>query len=274
MTAGVTPVVARQLNLAGTPTIHAAPGPQVRVQEPGAGFRPPLPNGRPGAPGGPGIRPGAADAVRPGASMPPHNGMPAGAAPDILNPGAPGAGMRNGGMRAPGLPPETTHNPASPVAHPQMEPGQPHAAPHPGEPFVPVAPARPPSAPAAPHPFEPRPGSVNLPHPEVTAPRPVPEIAHPQPPHIAPEVRPTPPEPQHFERPAERPVERPVERPMEHPAAPSSQMEPRQVEPRQMEPRMAPPPHMEPRVAPQPHMEAPHPAPAQGGGHERRPGQP
>ncbi len=160
-TAGVTPVVARQLNLAPGGTVRPAPGPAIRAQAPGAaGFGRPLltpraasappgiSSGEPArpaqsAPGGPGTGP---DHAGNGLPRAPHAGVPGATRPDAGRPtGGPGTEpdhARNGLPGAPhaGMPGATRPDAGRPTGGPGTEPG--HAgnglpgAPHPGMPDV------------------------------------------------------------------------------------------------------------------------------------------
>ena len=226
-TAGVTPVVARQLNLAPAAMAHPAPGPAVRAQAPGRpGFaRPALvpAAGRPGEPGRPG-------GVRP-AEVPGH---PAGVAPVEPRPGQPNA-ARPGAMPGamPGATPGAAHPvgpnaPLAPNAAPRTE-AHPAPQPHPGPgtsaaamPWV-MAPGQPPrqAAPAVAHPEPPRPEPA----------RPVPAVMHPQPQHVAPRAEPPRPAPpvQHFEPPRPAPAMARPEPPRAAPPAPRPQARPGQT---------------------------------------------
>ncbi|WP_428490018.1 DUF6600 domain-containing protein [Rhodopila sp.] len=203
-TAGVTPVVARQLNLSPAAMAHPAPGPAVRAQAPGrTGFvRPALvtAGGRPGEPGRPG-------GVRPADVTGPAPGHPAGVAPIEPRPGEPN-GVRPGAMpgTTPGaLHPVGPHAPLAPNVAPRTEA---HSAPppHPGPatsaaamPRV-VTPGQPlrPAAPAVSHPEPPRPEPA----------RPVPAVVHPEPQRVAPRAEPPRPAPpaQRVEPPRPAPV--------------------------------------------------------------------
>ena len=284
-TAGVTPSVARQLNLGPATAIHAAPGPTVRPSAPGPainGFARPGFQGQPGATGtlgqagarqgsppgvtnaaSPIIQPGQPNIVGPGGPasgpagirpMPPENGS---AQPTIVHQGAPQAipGM----APQPGQPaqPNIVHSAAPSTAGvvrpmPQTMPG---AASPTVQPFHPnsLPSAAPPTAgvvrpmPQAIRPAEPAPGISS-------APRPVPQSVappRPEPPHMAPQVprsvTPAPVMP-HVEQPHFAP-------PQQHFAPPPAA------------------PHMEPQhfAPPAPRQEAPHPAPAPA--REKRPGE-
>ena len=300
-TLGVTPAVARQLDLhAAGPQVPArrpAPGPVVRVQEPGAEKGPPprpaligshgeQPGGpRPGEPAGPG--PGATHA--PGVPPPltgpgPRpSGVPEGARPSgqpsgtAAPPGqpprpatsqgqpasiaAPPPGPRPEGVPRPGTAPEVTR-PGGPP--PLAAPGTPPA----GVPGTPPPGGRPPSVerptpganPTAPGGHEPPPHVVT---PEAAHPAPPPHIATPEapraapPPHIATPEAPRPAPPPHVEAP--RPASPP---PPPHVTAPAPPPPPHVEAPR---PAPPPPPHVEaPRPAPPPpppHVTAPAPPP-------------
>ena len=243
-TAGVTPVVARQLNLAPAALAHPAPGPIVRAQVPGRpGFAQPAlvpAAGRPAEPGRPaGVRPADVTAPAPG--------RPAGVAPTEPRPGEPNA-VRPGtipgaphpvGLNMPGAPNVAPRTEAHPV--PQSHPGTSAAA----VPRV-VTPGQPPrdAPPAVAHPEPPRPAQT-APRPEPA--RPVPAVMRPEPQHVAPMApRAEPP------RPAP-PVPR-VELP--RPAPPMPHIEPPRPAPAMMRPeppRAAPPaPHSQARPGQQP----------------------
>ena len=253
-TFGVTPAVARQLNLpaAGAPGAHRpAPGPVVRAQEPGPSHgappRPPLlgPHGqpasapRPGEPAG-GPRPG--EPARPGAGVPGAGvpgaagpGRPAGGPPPLEAPGARPPGVPGAGEPRPGGPPEPAG--ARPPGAEAPRPGGPVPLPAPG--------ARPPGVTeprgAAPAPEAPR-GETPGQHPPEAA-RPVPE-------------------------PGREPGNRPGGAPEAHPGAPPAghesparpAVEPAHPEPGRPEPAHPEPAHPAPAA---PHVEAPaaHPAP-------------
>jgi hypothetical protein len=221
-TAGVTPVVARQLNLAPAAVPRPAPGPVVRAQAPGpAGTpfaRPPLaPAGRP--------EPGTQAARPPGA-------VPAAAEPN--RPGSPALGARplpNGapGVASPALEP---NRPPAATARPAVEPqaARPAAPVHPA-PAVALPPvARPAVPPAAPPPaaFHPAPAVVNpLPAPAA--------VPHPAPP------------------PAARPEPRPAAPPRPEPPRPEPpRPEPPRPEPPRPEPAARPAPHPAPAAAARP----------------------
>jgi hypothetical protein len=249
-TAGVTPAVAHQLNLAPNPGARPAPGPAVRVQAPGpagAAFaRPALaPPGRP-APGNAAIRPatgGAPSTPEPGRlPLAAPGGRPAtGAAPNTPEPNRPALTVPNARPGAPAMTVPNAHAGAPAVTVPNARPGAPAVTvpnAHPGAPSATAPqtarPSGPPGGPvppvAAPKP-PPPPQVTPRPTPEVARPAPqVPPAPHPEPQIIAPpaaparpEVRPAPPPP----RP--EPVARPAPPPRPEPAA-----------------RPAPPPRAEP----------------------------
>jgi hypothetical protein len=281
-TAGVTPSVARRLNLAPAVAVRPAPGPAVRPVAAGAaGFaRPAFPsarNGIPAAAGEPG-RPGAvAPGIRPGevtAPQPERPGQPG--RPDVpgtpgrpdLRPGVPGRpeaqpaapvrpgvpGRPEGQPGAPGRPEGQPGAPSRPDVRPGV-PGRPEGQPAaPSRPDVrPAAPVRPEARPATPPQPEARPAAPARPEAR-PAPPPQPE-ARPAAP-VRPEARPAAP-PQPEARPAApaRPEARPAAppRPEARPAAPVRQ-EARPAAPPRPEARPAAPAG---RPAPQEHQKAP-----------------
>lgn len=219
-TAGVTPVVARQLNLAPTAVAHPAPGPVVRARAGGTGFARPAfapAAGRPGGLGGSGVRPAEVttpEPGRPGAAAPiePHPGQPNAIRPEAV-PGVPhsaGPAVQPGPNVAPAPQarpaPQPQGRPApepSARAAPQAVPAVQHPEPQRAVPTAPH-PEPPPAAPAVARPEPPRPAPAAVrpelqhivpiaPHPE--PPHPAPFVPHSEPPHSAPvAVRP---EPQH-----------------------------------------------------------------------------
>jgi hypothetical protein len=243
-TAGVTPIVARQLNLAPAAVPRSAPGPVVRAQAPGpAGTpfaRPPLaPAGRP-EPGTPAARPPAAvptaaEPNRPGAPAPgarplPNGTPPAfqpnrppGAVPAAAEPNRPGAPAPAVRPVPNGTPPAFEPNrPPAAAARPAAEPEavRPAAPVHAATPAVAPPPAAFHPAPAEVHPA-PAPAAVPHPAPPPAArpePRPAapprPEPPRPEPPRLEPAARPAPhPAPAAAARPAPQERER---KPEEH----------------------------------------------------------
>ncbi len=287
-TAGVTPAVARQLNLApaGVAPPHVAPGPVVRAQAAGPAasgaehtpVRPPLigPHGeQPSAP-----HPAAA--AVPGATATPAAPHEPGHPPALVSPGArppglpaspaaphPGQAASPGAVGTAGAPAEPGHMPAvvtpsarannGPVDPGVRPPGTPPAVTPPvhseavGHPAAVPAPAnRPPAGehPAAPpQPRVERPAVV--PHPSV----PAPEV------HAASPPRAAPPAAEHAE--ATQP--------------PPPHVEAARPPPPHVEAARPTPPHMEAARPPPPHVEAAqaapqvHPAPAE---HQKKPGEP
>ncbi len=275
-TLGVTPAVARQLNLgasAGVP--RHAPGPVVQAQQPGpaTGTAP-----RPALVGPHGERPNAVS--RPDASVRP--GEPAVSGPGAVHvPGGPPA-LPTPGTRPAGLLPGSTeaHPTGAPPA-PGTPPGlHPEAGPHPGiSPDV-IHPGGPPTP--GPHPgggFETRPGQPggavpNGAHPEgLVRPGPGQENTHP-PGGARPELpgaagthsegigRPGPAQenahPPAIERPAI--VPHPAERAPEIHAPPPPHVTPPQP-PHVEQARPPAPPHIEQTRPPPPHVEQPRPPP-------------
>jgi hypothetical protein len=240
-TAGVTPSVARQLNLPGG-ALRTAPGPALRPQGAGAGgfarpvFAPGA--GRP-APGGveprgpaPGVGepgrpvPGATEPGRPapgGAEL--GRPVPGNALPGRPTLSAPGGRPQGMATPEPGRPFAAPSTPIRPgTARPEGEPGTPHAG---GAPSFEAPQSRPGPLPS---PERASPASIGAPHfepPHATAPAP-----HFEPPHTA---APAP----HFEPP--------------HAAAPAPHFEPQRA--------AAPAPHFQPPRAQAPHPEARPPAP-------------
>ncbi|MDB5403642.1 MAG: hypothetical protein JWQ55_5660 [Rhodopila sp.] len=280
-TAGVTPVVARQLNLAPAAAVaRPAPGPAVRPVGAGAtGFGRPTfaPAGRvqaPGAaepgrpvPGTPGARPTAVPtpgAAEPGRPVPGTPGArpaavptPGAAEPGRPVPGTPPQGLPNvvrpEGARPGGVPTPEAGRPAG-VATPG---GVPQTAPRPVQPGAArpeLVPTAPPSAPRASTP-EIRPGIVR-PEPQPAArsaaPAAIPAAPLAEPQHVAPPAPRA--EPQHVAAPPPR-----VE--PQHIAAPAPRVEPQHVAapPPRVEPQHVAPPA--PRAEPQ-HIAAPAPHPA------------
>jgi hypothetical protein len=236
VTLGVTPAVAHQLRLAGGDASHrAAPGPVVRVQEPGATNRLP---GLVEQPGG-ASRPGEPRTPGPNAEPAPSGPLPLvvpGARSGLYEPrGAglpppPSDRLRPEGRPGPG--PEIVH---PPEAQPQRPPGgRPLGAPPelhegrtpqpPGGPPV-IGPQAPPHLQAVPIPGQEPAGHM----PAVERP------FHEPPPALRPEFRQAPPR-------------------IESAPAPHALPPPPRVE----APRIAPPPQVEaPRIAPPPRIEAP-----------------
>jgi hypothetical protein len=244
-TAGVTPVVARQLNLAPTAVAHPAPGPAVRAQAAGTSsfarpaFAPAA--GRPGEPGR------AAVGVRPTEVTTPEPGRPGVAPPTEPRPGQPNAARRQAVPNAPhpagpavqAAPNVAPQREARPALQSQVHPGPepsaraaqqsvpPGQLPDPQR-AVPTAhhPEPPPPAPAAARPEPPRPSPAAV-HPEPQ--HVVPTAPHPEPPRPASSVphadqqRPAPatvrPEPQHAALPAPHPEARPAAPPHPEPQA-------------------------------------------------------
>ena len=255
-TLGVTPAVARQLNLVGG-VARGAPGPAVRAEPTGAA-----------------------------------NGLPALIGPSHAGEPRPGAGNAPGGplpLVVPGLRP--TGMPAPLGARPPGEPGGPRPEGRPaGQPEI----ARPPGVPPLPTPGA-RPAGLPEPH-EHESRLPQPPAGEPQPPHpqAAPAPEPAGHLPS-VERPAHEapaigrvPEIRQALPPAEAPAPPHAVVprveQPRPEPPRPVQPpprvempRPAPPPHMEqPRLAaPPPHIEPPHIEPPRQAAPppERRPGE-
>jgi hypothetical protein len=265
-TAGVTPAVARQLNLAAAPgpafQHPAAPGPTIRPAglAPGAvaGARPPLPpphNAAPPAvPAFAGVRPFNAQpplATPGGAAGPaitPRPGMPAfggpGAQPALRAPVAPGQAGAPTVQHLPG-----SVGPATAV-HPFPTPGAvgpsggPPPAGQPGGHVVgPAAIVRPAPQPTNPtpqvfHPTAPPPAMHAPPQPQVVhaAPPPMPQVIHPPPQvvHVAPPPvvhAAPPPQPMHVAAPPP-PAVHPAPAPAPHPApAPQQQRQKRPGEP-------------------------------------------
>ncbi|HEY0424409.1 MAG TPA: DUF6600 domain-containing protein [Rhodopila sp.] len=269
-TAGVTPAVARHMNLGPAAGFRPAPGPAVHLQAPGPTVvRTAVPGAAvpvarvPATAVSPAIAPGAAvrGATVPG-SIPSQLARPMVVAPGQVQPGAvPAATPAAIGNPAaqPNRPAATTQAPASPAASsgaisaPQtgratqaaptvVRPGEPRSAPsanaafaHPGQPAPPV-------------------------HSEV---RPLPQVIAPSRPEAPRIAVPAPrPEPQHFAPAAPPP----------HVATPNIvHTEPPHFAPQPMAMRPAPPPAPMPRAAaPAP---APVPAPQAPAAHQKRPGE-
>jgi hypothetical protein len=236
-TAGVTPAVARQLNLAPAPMARPAPGPALRAQASGpagAAFARPalVPAGRP--------EPGNA-AARPAAGAVPNMAEPnrAPVAPPGARP-APGATPNVPQPNQPGVPGASP--PGRPAAQPQpMRPGEPV----PGRPAPAVVAPRAPAAPQVtprptPEAVRPAPQPAAVPHPPQPVPQAAPRVVTPSAPPPRPEARPAAPPP--------RP----------EPAAPPPRPEPAA--------RPAPPPpRPEPAARPAPQAAKPEPA------HQKRP---
>jgi hypothetical protein len=302
-TAGVTPVVARQLNLAPAPAVRPAPGPAVATRGPGLGgpgfARPALaPGGAPGATraglGAPGV--GAAPSAVPGAAplatqpnrpgvapvapggTPPLAGQPnrsLGAAPAGVPAGRPGTGV-------PAVPGQPNRGLGTAPGAPAVQPG-------PGAPAIAglpnrsgAVPAQPPlsrpgagPAPGIAQPNRPIPGPQTAPRPggaEFARPTPggVPQPqAAPRPvPQVAPQAAPA---ARNVAPPAAPPRPAPqVFAPAPRPAAPPAPIA-RPAPPPVQIARPAPPPAAIARPAPQP---APHPAPAPAPARQKRPGEP
>jgi hypothetical protein len=231
-TPGLTPAVARQLNIPTARLVRpaVAPGPALAPRPAGhavapVALRPPAPGARPVA--APGVAPAVAGHPAPAAhpepaAHPAERPVDPGVAPGVAPAVAP---------RPPLAPATPRVEPPAPVAHapaavaphaetPRPALAAPHAeaphpaaaAPHPEAPR-PAAVAPHPEAPrpavAAPHAEAPRPAAV-APHPE--APRPAAPVPHPAP-------RPAPrPEPRPAPRPEARPAPHPEARPAAHPA--------------------------------------------------------
>ena len=219
-TAGITPAVARQLNLAPAGVMHAAPGPAVRP--PGAaGFaRPALVpvGGRPGEPGpGSGVRPAEVTTPPPGrpavAPAEPHPGQPNVVRPEAV-PGTPrpGAPTAQPNVVRPAAVPGTPR-PGAPTAQPNVVqpgavPGTPRPAPTIRPAPEPSAHAVPPTAPQVQHPEPPRAAPMVQQRPE--PPRPIPAVPRPEPPRPAPAAARPQPVPQHAAPSAPRPEPRPA----------------------------------------------------------------
>jgi len=219
-TAGVTPIVARQLNLApAAGALHTVPGPAVRPAAAGTGgfVRPAFaPAERTQAPGNPSAAPpGATEPRHPLPTVPgarpavipaPQPGHPAAVTPTVPRPGQPGA-----------IRPESV--PAAPRERIQAVPQvAPRSVPEPAA--RPVARPTPPVAPVVPHP-EPQHVAPVAPRLEPQRVAPMPQVVEPQ--RVAP--MPQAAEPQHFApaapRPEPRRVESPPPRPEARPAAPA-----------------------------------------------------
>jgi hypothetical protein len=269
-TLGVTPAVARQLNLQPTgregPPQRLAPGPVVRVQEPVPANVPPP---RPALVGPHGERAGAPRPNEPATSGPgtPH---PPGGLPEILAPGArpgevpqPGATRNPAGPPAPGAPRETRPEgvPRPGTGPETIRPGGPPPAP-PGarpageaEPHGPPLPGAPPAGPA---PSERRPERAARPVPGAEPTNRVPAVERPipapRPAESGPAVR-EPPPPAAAPEPTRAPAPRMVAPEQPHAAPPPQVTAP--------EPPRPPPPRVmapeQPRPEPQPHVAAPEP---------------
>ncbi|HBK07355.1 MAG TPA: hypothetical protein DDZ81_16130 [Acetobacteraceae bacterium] len=206
-TAGVTPFVARQMNLAPAAGKRPAPGPAVRPgNAAGASFVRPTTAPAPQA-----TQPNRPVIVTPGArpaGVPPEGAIRP-AQPQVIRPTAP-TGVN------PGVPGYVSTMPVQPTSRPVMprvitphpaEPVPPHPAPetgvNPGAPgYVRPAPIQPPSRPAmpqviTPHPAEPAPPFRPEPRPQVVTPRPQPIR-----PAAPPAPRPAP--PPHEKKPGDR----------------------------------------------------------------------
>ncbi len=198
-TAGMTPAIARQLNLPPGPVVRPAPGPVVRAQAPGP---PGAPFARPTLPPPAGTALGTA-ATRPvggGPLTPEQNRLPLAApggrpatipAPNPAEPNRPAVvspGARLGGP--PPTEPQVVHpgehapeHAVPAVATPRPQPPTPEAArplPQAASPLPRLAPQ---AAPPPPHP---------VPQAAPPPPRPGPQVAAP-PPHLAPQAAPPPP---------------------------------------------------------------------------------
>jgi hypothetical protein len=240
-TAGVTPVVARQLNLVPMPGTRPAPGPTVRAQAGGgAGFAKPALNGIPSAPSA--IQPGSPSAIAPGVQpvgpitqehgraatlppIPPRPGERGAVRPEAV-PGPPRSVQTTPQLAPPSVPlpsapsaPQSTTRPTPPTSptppHSELQripPAIPHQEPQHVAPLAP-RPEPPHIAPVAPSPEAPPHMAPAAPHPEPlhmppAAPHPTPQqinpvAPHPEPQHIAP-VAPRA-EQQHFAPVAPRP---------------------------------------------------------------------
>jgi hypothetical protein len=196
-TAGVTPVVARQLNLAPAAASHPAPGPVVRPAAAGAtGFARPT-----FAPAERTQAPGAVEPAHPGpGSQPPAAATPESGHPAAIPPTAPHPVPPNAAR------PENTHPAAIPRPEPARPAASPQATPHPVQPTA----VRPQAAPAEPHAAV-QPAPHPMPQPTVVHPTPQPA---PRPAAEAEHVAPRP-EPQHAAPPAPHPEARPA--PPAHP---------------------------------------------------------
>jgi hypothetical protein len=208
-TAGVTPVVARQLNLPPAAERRPAPGPMVHAPAPGpagvafsrptltpAGGRPePAPAGRPepanaGVQRAPGAVANPAELNRPASPAPGARPLP-GVAPNVAQPNRPGVPVP-GARPEPGIVPNTAQPNRPATAAPGVRPAGEPLAVHPAAPFHPApAVTAPHAAPAMePHPVAPAP-QPRFVAPPVAAPRPEVRPAAP-PPRLEPAARPTP----------------------------------------------------------------------------------